>query len=235
MSEALRMFEDPTPPVPPGVDLRCADVGEVLPTVSGASLVVADPPWSYRNGQNGRAAEHYDLLPLERILEHVDGAWDAAADDAYLLLWVTFPCLAEWMEVHGGLRWRFLSGGAWVKTGQVGVGYHWRGEAEPVLLYGKGRPRPHAMARSGYTARRPACAGNSATNHSEKPQPWAHDHVRAFCPPDGLVLDVYAGMAPYARACALEGRRYVGAEIDPDRHRRALGLLAGAVSRGGVR
>jgi hypothetical protein len=32
-----------------------------------------------------------------------------------------------------------------------------------------------------------------------------------------------------ARACALEGRRYVGAEIDPERHAKALGLLANAI------
>ena len=40
------------------------------------------------------------------------------------------------------------------------------------------------------------------------------------------VLDLYAGLGTVAEACALEGRRYVGAEVDPDRHARALGLVA---------
>jgi DNA modification methylase len=56
--------------------------------------------------------------------------------------------------------------------------------------------------------------------------------VRGWCPEDGRVLDLYAGLGSVARACALEGRAYVGAEIDPERHARALERLAMAVSRG---
>ena len=33
-------------------------------------------------------------------------------------------------------------------------------------------------------------------------------------------------LAPLARACYAEGRRYVGAEIDPERHDKALARLA---------
>jgi hypothetical protein len=39
------------------------------------------------------------------------------------------------------------------------------------------------------------------------------------------VLDLYAGMAPLARACLGTGRRYLGAEIDLERHKQALGRL----------
>lgn len=35
----------------------------------------------------------------------------------------------------------------------------------------------------------------------------------------------WAGLAPMAGACHVEGRRYVGAEIDPERHGRALSML----------
>ena len=44
--------------------------------------------------------------------------------------------------------------------------------------------------------------------------------------PGDLVLDLFAGMAPVARACARTGRRYVGAEIDPERYRQAVNRLA---------
>jgi hypothetical protein len=40
------------------------------------------------------------------------------------------------------------------------------------------------------------------------------------------VVDLYAGLAPSARACLIEGRRYLGAEIDPARHAEALARLA---------
>ena len=54
--------------------------------------------------------------------------------------------------------------------------------------------------------------------------------LRAWTDPGDLVVDVFAGLAPLARACLAEGRRYVGAEIDPVRHASALGRLALAVS-----
>ena len=104
MTQQPRLFDVEPPGPPTGIDLRCCDVAELLDEVRGADLVVADPPWSYRN-----------------------------------------------------------------------------------------------------------------------------KHVRAFCPPGGLVLDLYCGMGPYARACHAEGRNYIGSEIDPERHRAALALLAQGV------
>ena len=52
---------------------------------------------------------------------------------------------------------------------------------------------------------------------------------------DGSTLDLYAGMAPMARACHRTGRRYIGAEIDPERHRQAMDRLHMDISaRGGA-
>ena len=202
---------------------------------TGAALVVADPPWSYSSGVpgHGRVASHYDCLQMADIVLHLSLAWDCAAPDAYLLLWVTFPLLKEWMDVSDQTPWKYKSGGAWAKDGLIGTGYHWRGQAEAALLYVKGKPKPCATIRSAAITRRSGGAnpGNSGTTHSEKPLAWCVDHVRAFCPPDGYVMDLYAGMSPYARACHDTGRRYVGAEIDPARHAAALGRLANHVSR----
>jgi hypothetical protein len=228
------LLVSPRPPAVAGVDLRCCSVDVLLAEVRGASLVVADPPWTYSAGVpgHGRMGDHYEGLAIKAISHHLDRAWDCAGDDAYLLLWATWPILMDpgGFPLHDWGRWEGVTGGAWMKTGRVGTGYHWRGQTEPLLIYRKGSPKPHAMALSGHiTDRTYTGAGNSGTRHSEKPLPWARDHVRAFAPPGGLVFDLYAGMAPYARACAAEGRRYVGAEIDPQRHADALGLLAGRV------
>ena len=62
-------------------------------------------------------------------------------------------------------------------------------------------------------------------DHSEKPLDWLRAIVRAWTSPGDLVLDLYAGLAPMARACLLEGRRYVGAEVDPERHRKGMERL----------
>jgi hypothetical protein len=217
----LALFADPRPPVPAGIDLRLADVADVLPTVSGAALVHADPPWTYNNtGTEGAAAGEYALLTDAGIAAHIDAAYDCAAEDAYLVLWTTWPKLTEWLAASAAMRWTYKTGGCWGKSGRLGVGFHWRGDSEPVLVYTKGSPRPADRTVSNlHVSQREA--------HSEKPTAWLRRMLAAFSPPGGLVLDVYAGLGPMARACALEGRRYVGAEIDPDRHAKALGLLAG--------
>jgi hypothetical protein len=203
-----------------GIDLRCCDTAEMMASVEGASLVVADPPWTYANaGTRGAAGNHYGGLPIPVIASHVKASSLSAAPSAYLLLWCTWPLLGEWILGSAALMpgWRLVTGGSWHKDGRLGVGFHVRGDSEPLLIYVKGKPRPlEAMSNA---------HGSPRTAHSEKPLGWARDHVRAFCPSGGLVLDVYAGMAPYARACMLEGRRYVGAELDPDRHALAMGLL----------
>ena len=206
------------------IDLRCADVAVLLAEVRGARIVHADPPWSYNNraicrGDGTKSVLPYGVLDYDAILAHLDAAFDCAADDAYLLLWVTWPHLVLWAAAsEGRMRWTFKSGGAWAKTGGIGVGSHWRGDSEPLLLYAKGKPRPRLRnIRNTFVGRR--------TRHSEKPAEWLSVLFDGFTEPDDLIFDLYAGMAPAARACAATGRRYVGAEIDPDRHAKAMSLL----------
>jgi DNA modification methylase len=54
------------------------------------------------------------------------------------------------------------------------------------------------------------------------------DWVRRWVPPGGLVADPYAGLGTVARAVlsAGGGRRYVGWEIDAERHAAASSLIA---------
>jgi site-specific DNA-methyltransferase (adenine-specific) len=206
------------PQQPEGIDLRCCSV-EAL-SVTGARLIHADPPWTYDNGGNqGNAADHYDLISMEEIAQHLDASYDLAAEHSYLLVWTTWPKLGEWMAAGASLRWNYLTGGVWHKTGRLGVGYHWRGDSEPLLLYRKGNPRPVTKKLSN-------CFAGPRTRHSEKPVPFLRSILEAWTEPDDLVVDLYAGLAPLARACAAEGRRYVGAEIDPERHLAGLTALA---------
>lgn len=44
-------------------------------------------------------------------------------------------------------------------------------------------------------------------------------------------FELYAGLAPLARACLGTGRRYIGAEIDPERHLKAMERLHAAKGR----
>lgn len=209
-------------PAVAGIDLRRCDVVELLedPTLQrSAELVHADPPWSYDRGdRNGAAEAAYEVLDLGGIVAHVDRAYDLALDGSRLLLWCTFPKLREWFEASRNLRWRYVSGGAWTKEG-VGVGDHWRGDAEILLMYVKGSPtRPLGVLSNAHHGARLA--------HSEKPEAWLRAIVAQLTAPGALVIDLYAGLAPLARASRAEGRRYVGAEIDSDRHALALGGIS---------
>lgn len=169
---------------------------------------------------NSSCDEQYQSITDSDIVNHLDMSYDCGDKASRLAVWYTWPKDAEWYDAgNAGPRWgRRKSGGAWLKERQVGVGYHWRGATEPVALFVKGSTgRPNECLINGH--------GSIPTAHSEKPLEWLRAWVRAWTEPDDLVMDLYAGLAPMARACMLEGRRYIGAEIDPERHRRALVAL----------
>ena len=228
----MRLFADPVPPAIDGIDLRCGDVADTLREVRGARLVVADPPWSYAREAgvaNPQTHEIYDGLSEAQIAAILDASYDCAGPACRLAVWYTFPKDAEWSAAGGaGPRWGArVSGGAWTKmlptsegarATEPGVGYHWRGRVEPVALFTVGAcGRQREVLHNGHVSQ--------PGEHSEKPIEWMRAWLRAWTAPGDLVLDLFAGMAPLARACLAEGRRYVGAEIDPARHARAMAKL----------
>tara|TARA_R110000824_G_scaffold176239_1_gene355124 strand:- start:17018 stop:17668 length:651 start_codon:yes stop_codon:yes gene_type:complete len=200
-----------------GIDLRCCSVESLLESLTEApALIVADPPWSYRNSENGAAGNHYGTTGTGPIIANLDHAHALAAADARLVVWATWPTLHDFLPPFLDTPWRYVTGGCWHKTGAPGIGYHWRGDTEPVLVAVKGRP-PKGQHSNGYASPR--------QRHSEKPTDWMIVWLEQWTNPGDLVLDLYAGLAPLARACLATGRRYIGAEIDPERHAAALCLL----------
>lgn len=207
-----------------GIDLRLCAVEDLVVDASlqGAVLVHADPPWAYDKGGRGAAGNHYATTDeMGGFVDALNRAYDLAADDAILLVWVTAPMLAGWARavLDHELRWEEFTPGFWLKT-HTGLGGVWRGQVELLCMYRKGNPKPfqrEAFANVHQSGR---------TEHSEKPVAWLTELVAALAPEGGLVLDLYAGLAPLARACRATGRRYVGAEFDADRRAKALDLLA---------
>ncbi len=198
-------------------------------------MVFVDPPWTYSNsGDKTRsAASHYPCLTMSDIVRHVRSSYDCAADDAYMVVWATFPLLAEWMSVSTpeDIKWTYVTGGAWAKTGAPGSGFHWRGNAEPILIYRKGKPKPCTtkLLRSTHVSeqhRGKHSKSGEALAHSEKPIAYQANMIEGWSNPGDLVLDVYAGLCSVGRACKRTGRRYIGAEIDPVRYRSAVDRLA---------
>ena len=212
---------------PPGIDYRLGDIRDTL-TVRGAALVMADPPWGYDNEPgvaNPEANGIYGAMTDTEIATLLDLAYDCATPGGRLVCWATWPKLLEFLNAGGaGKRWEYVTGGAWLKLHSQGVGYHWLGRTEPVLVFVKrGAPAYRDTAHdlgNGHASPR--------EEHSRKPLDWLRGMVRRWTPSDALVLDLWAGLAPMAAACKLEGRSYVGAEIDPARWAEGCRLVARA-------
>ena len=221
----LSLFEDPKPPTVPGIDLRCAPASALFARGLAAHLVTADPPWSEYTQRPGTAAPelHYPVMSLDDIGADLDSAYDCTLPGGRLALWTCWPLLEKTLDMMRETRWGpLVSGGAWVKTHSQGVGFHWLGRSEVVLMYIRkgGTPFTHRGENLGNAYVSPR------SQHSEKPTSWEAAWLRRWVPPNGLCLDLYAGLAPMARACHATGRRYIGAEIDPDRHHQAMCRLA---------
>ena len=219
------LFTPPEPPGPPaGIDLRCATFQDIAATIDEpVAMVISDPPWSYSQSMGtADAAIQYAGLPIPEIRDHLT---TAAALSSRLALWHTWPILtADWDQCID-LWGRPVTGGAWLKSdaedsGHYGPGYHWAGCSEPVLIYtrpGSYTDRSQPLRNAWHERPGP---------HSRKPVGWMRQWLRRWTKPGDLVLDMYAGLGSVAEACILEDRRYIGAEPDEDRHRRALGMLA---------
>lgn len=238
----MKLFEDPKPVLPPGIDFRCCDAAEIVAEYAGkgASLVFADPPWGGYSQRPGVAAPDltFPTLPLETIAEHIAAAYRATASDARLVMWHCWPLVIEAIAVMRRERrkgkpptmtaldilgrWTEITGGAWEKDrDEPGVGHHWLGNNEPVIVAKKGSP---------YTDRAVILRNTFASEpggHSEKPVKWQADMIRRWVAPGGGVLDLYGGHGSVAVAVmeAGEGRWYAGAEVFPKRHAEAIGYI----------
>ena len=210
------------------IDLRCCSAQGLIASLEPGSVagVIADPPWPYDNGTSGGSGTSgvgslYETPTIDAIAGVLDATFTACGERAYLAIWVTWPKASDWFAIHNQMRWRYVTGGCWTKQGGFGMGYHAAGDSEFWLLYVKGNPRP-AEGRQTNAIHAPRLG------HSEKPQAALDVLVKTIAPRGGLILDPFAGeSASLARCCARLGRRYVGAEIDPERHARALRRLAG--------
>ena len=235
------LFEPKTPPPPAGIDLRLGTVEDMIKDLEEAgvksSLIVADPPWSYGSapgsmnpakykkdkfrpiGQTG--VPKYSTLTMAEIAATMASTYAISREGSRLVVWCTWPQLGDWMAHANALRpWKYVTGGTWnketSKDGGGGMGWHWLGRCEPVLVYRRGGKLTNRFDTLTNNWSSPAEA------HSVKPWKWMANWLLRWTNPGELVVDVYAGLGPLAVACYATGRAYVGAEIDPDRRHHAL-------------
>ena len=121
------------------------------------NIIYADPPWAYGNFSNkgnlskkmrNRISKYgitpYNTMPLNDLKKL--GIFNLAEKDAVLLLWVTFPCLNEGLELvkAWGFTYKTVAF-TWVKKNKggngwfFGLGNYTRANAEICLLATKGK------------------------------------------------------------------------------------------------
>jgi N6-adenosine-specific RNA methylase IME4 len=109
-------------------------------------IILADPPWRFEtwsdNGQDKGAVQHYQTMTVKDIAGLP--VQNAAAPDAMLFLWATWPNLKDAYMV--GESWGFTYktlAFIWIKLTRngkkfTGLGYYTRANTEPCLLFTRG-------------------------------------------------------------------------------------------------
>ena len=118
-------------------------------------LILTDMPWSYKNGGNGAAKNHYPTMSNSQIAALPLPA--LAAPDCVLIMWATWPHLKFAMRLIDLWGFTYVTGLPWIKTldppvvdlfGELiarptyGTGYWVRGCSEPILIAKRGAAAP---------------------------------------------------------------------------------------------
>lgn len=215
--------------------------------------VVTDPPYSsggaFRGDRQGKTTDKYlstgarsaDRLPeffgdtrdqrglLAWCSQWMAEAWRATIDGGALAVFSDWriPTISDALQA-GGWVWRGV--GVWVKPqhkSRPAIG-GFRLDTEFVLLGSRG-PRTAGECLPG-TWRAAAPASETRLHITEKPQAVLRDLVR-LAPPDGVILDPFAGSASSGVAALTEGRHWIGFELSREYvaiGQRRLELLAKA-------
>ena len=162
--------------------------------MSKYGVILADPPWHYRNGGNGYANSHYPLMTVDDIAALPIG--DMAADNSVLLLWSTWPQVFGAVEVIKAWGFEHVTGFPWIRLyrdpmidlfGELhakpvyGTGAWVRGCSEYVLISRRGDVKPPSNPHfMGLISKR--------FEHSRKPDN-VYQYAEQF---DGPYLELFA-------------------------------------------
>jgi len=151
----------------------------VEPQPGKYNIIYADPPWKYQNVATRAAADnHYPTMSIDELC-NLPVASDVSADDAVLLMWVTFPFLRDSFRVieSWGFEYKTVAF-VWVKTNKsgslfLGIGNYFRSNAEICLFAKRGQgvqPIQHPINTYIHNRMR----------HSEKPEIFKNLIVETF-------------------------------------------------------
>lgn len=156
-----------------------ADCGGGGERVVSYAVIVADPPWAYKNfadTAHGAAIAVYDTMPYEAIAAIPVASF--AAPDCVLAMWGTWPKLDEGIDLMRAWGFDFVTGFPWVKTSPTsreiytGIGFWKQSVSELVLIGRRGEPKRHAdrVPGLGFLVGEPRQFYCPRGEHSKKPE-----------------------------------------------------------------
>lgn len=222
------------------IDLRCGDWRDVLADVGEVDALICDPPYGAKTHQGHDNAVRDREMQDSAQRRHLNYS-SFSPEDVCIFVNAWAPRCKGWMAAMScsrlvpAYRDAFDDMG-WVSFAPVPCVIR----AMTVRLAGDGpsswtvylnvaRPRNKKMAAWG------TLPGAYVTNRATgghiggKPEKLMSAIVRDYTRPGDLVCDPCAGMATTAIACESLGRRFVGSEIDPETHAKAVKRIAGGV------
>jgi len=202
-----------------------------LPSES-VRLVLTDPPYLIAHiGPGGKAYEHFDTedtFTMEDLEQYVKEWYRVLVPGGTVICWFDLfkmGALRE-MAVKAGFGTRFRTV-SWVKDGgnQVEVKLTYVGWGETALVFSKGPTKEivfnnkdengKAKAHRGiFLAKTPR--GKVRFHPTQKPVNLFEELIRLHSNPGDTVLDSFTGSGATPVACLLQGRNFVGAELNPE-------------------
>lgn len=209
------LLAEPSAQLAPTCDLRQGDFRAVLADVADGSVdfVFSDPPYG--------AADiplYGDLGAYAARVLRPGGLLLAYAGQAHL------PAILAALEAHLAYRWScaivYDGGHAALPWRHLRVGW------KPLLLFGR-PPLTGGPWFADTVASSAALATKDLHPWQQSPEP-ARYYLRRLTAPGALVCDPFVGVATTAVVALALGRRFVGAELDPETYAVARGRIAAA-------
>ena len=211
----------------------------LLPTGS-VDMIVTDPPykvisggkrspkevirWGMLGKNDGKIFEHNDIRPSEYLPEF----YRVLKEDADLYLMVNAPNLREFLNSADAAGFRLHNVLTWNK-GTAIFNLYYMHDLEITLYLYKGRARKINLLGSKQSFH---CPNPRHKKHPcEKPVHLMNQYILNSSQPGGVVLDPFMGSGPAAESCLLNGRQFIGMEIDPA-YFKATEKRLGGVTRG---
>lgn len=166
---------------PSSVELKSHDFSDIDIPEGGFKIIYADPPWDYKDSGRPRTGvnRHYKTTDIEVIKKLP--VKDICAKQSMVFMWVTYPFLAEALDLIKSWGFKYKTGGfTWIKENKVadtlfmGAGHYTRANAELCLIGTRGR----TMKRLDKSVMQTQV--HKLEEHSKKPDAFAESIVKLY-------------------------------------------------------